>query len=208
VPEFSLHGLYLILDERWSDKVCLSEVIKEAADYGVNLFQYRNKEESLKNAYLHGLPLRQAARTADVWFIVNDRCDLALALEADGVHLGQEDLPLRMARSLMGTQSIIGLSTHKPEQVENAQREGADYIGFGPIFSTSTKSAHDPVVGVKGLQQVRSQTSLPIFAIGGISHESIPSLIMAGADGVAVASGVLNARDIKIALQRFSHAWT
>lgn len=157
----------------------------------------------MKEAYSHGLPLRQAAREAQVSFIVNDRCDLALALEADGVHLGQDDFPLDLARSIMGTHSIIGISTHRAEQVDAATRGGANYLGFGPIFSTSTKPDHEPVVGIEGLHQARTRTHLPIFAIGGITIDIIPSLITAGADGVAVASAVLDATDVKNTIQGF-----
>ena len=157
----------------------------------------------MKDAYAHGLPLRKAARETQVQFIVNDRCDLALALEADGVHLGQDDLPLALARSLMGPQPIIGISTHGPEQVEAATRGGANYLGFGPIFPTPTKIDHEPVVGIDGLKQSRARTHLPIFAIGGITIEAIPSLVAAGADGVAVASVVLNAQDVKNSLHDF-----
>ncbi|MEC4672876.1 MAG: thiamine phosphate synthase [Nitrospirota bacterium] len=201
--ETSLHGLYLILDERWSEKVCLRDMLLAAATCGVRLFQYRNKEESMKAAYTHGLPLRKAAKEAQVQFIVNDRCDLALALEADGVHLGQDDLPLDLARSLMGAKPIIGISTHGPEQVEAATRGGANYLGFGPIFPTATKIDHEPVVGIDGLKQARARTNLPIFAIGGITIEAIPSLVAAGADGVAVASAILNATDVKRTLHDF-----
>ena len=157
----------------------------------------------MKAAYTHGLPLRKAAKEAQVQFIVNDRCDLALALEADGVHLGQDDLPLDLARSLMGAKPIIGISTHGPEQVEAATRGGANYLGFGPIFPTATKIDHEPVVGIDGLKQARARTNLPIFAIGGITIEAIPSLVAAGADGVAVASAILNATDVKRTLHDF-----
>ena len=199
----TLQGLYLILDERWSEKVCLPELLRVAATCGVRLFQYRNKKESMKDAFSHGLPLRQAAREAQAGFIVNDRCDLALALEADGVHLGQKDLPLDLARSVMGAGSLIGISTHGPEQVEAATRGGANYLGFGPIFPTRTKDDHEPVVGIDALREVRARTHLPIFAIGGITIDTIPSLVAAGADGVAVASAILDATDVKKSLQGF-----
>jgi thiamine-phosphate pyrophosphorylase len=128
-------------------------------------------------------------------FIVNDRCDLALALEADGVHLGQTDLPIRLARKVVGDQMCIGISTHNPEQVRMATEEGADYLGFGPIFSTGTKVNHDPVVGIEGMSDVRGLTTLPIFAIGGITPVAVPALRAAGANGVVVASAILDAVD-------------
>ncbi len=134
-------------------------------------------------------------------FIVNDRCDLALALEADGVHLGQDDLPLECARRIMGEKKIIGISTHRPEEVEAAATGGADYIGFGPIFSTPTKADHEPVVGIAGLERVRSLTTLPIFAIGGITVDAIPAIQQAGGNGVAVASVVYHSANLEDTLR-------
>ena len=208
MSDFPLHGLYLILDQRWSDRVCLTEVLREAAAGGVGLFQYRNKDDSLRKAYSQAMPLRVAASEASVKFIINDRCDLAMALRADGVHLGQDDLPVALARSLLGPQSIIGVSTHDLEQVKVASQGSADYLGFGPVFPTTTKANPDPVVGIDGVKLVCAQTHLPVFAIGGITAESLPSLLRAGAAGVAVASGVLNAQDVKGTLTRFLGAWS
>lgn len=196
-------GVYLILDERWGEKLCLRDLLLQAAACGVHLFQYRNKEESMRMAFFHGLPIRQAAREANVTFLVNDRCDLALALEAEGVHLGQEDMPLSLARSVMGKKALIGISTHTLDQVKAAAEGGADYVGYGPIFPTLTKTDHEPIVGVEGLRLVRNGTDLPIFAIGGISIESVPTLISAGADGVAVASAILDAPNTSKAIQEF-----
>ena len=163
---------------------------------GARIFQYRDKDGSAREAYDRALPLRQVARNGAAIFLVNDRCDLALAVEADGVHLGQDDLPLALARSIMGVGKLIGVSTHRLEQVVTATEGGADYLGFGPIFETSTKLHHEPVVGIEGLRHVRSHTSLPVFAIGGISLERVDAVMEAGANGVAVISALMGADDV------------
>ncbi len=196
-----LHGVYLLLDEQWSSQVSLVEIVETAAKCGVRLFQYRNKTDSMLDCYQKGMPLRHATADVDATFIVNDRCDLAIALEADGVHLGQDDLPFDVARQILGEKKIIGISTHRPEEVEAATKEGADYIGFGPIFSTRTKADHAPVVGITGLGQVRSLTTLPIFAIGGITLDSVPAIQQAGGNGVAVASVVYHSVNIEETLR-------
>lgn len=196
-----LHGVYLLLDEQWAENISLVHVVQTAAKCGVRLFQYRNKTDSMLDCYRKGLLLRQATADVGATFIVNDRCDLALALKADGVHLGQDDFPLELARQILGEKKIIGISTHKAEQVEVATKEGADYLGFGPIFSTTTKANHDPVVGVSGLEQVRSLTTLPIFAIGGVTLDSLPAIQQAGGNGVAVASVVYHSVNIEETLQ-------
>lgn len=198
-----LQGLYLILDERWNTRRPLGEILRLAASCGVRLFQYRNKNNSAREVYRKAVALRDLAAEVHAVFIVNDRCDLALAVEADGVHLGQQDLPLELARAIMGPDKIIGVSTHRPHEVQDAAQGGADYLGFGPIFPTSTKSDHEPVVGIDGLKTIRELTALPIFAIGGIRADSLETIHRAGANGVAVASAVLDASDLEQALRQF-----
>jgi thiamine-phosphate pyrophosphorylase len=177
--------------------------MKASAAAGAKLFQYRNKAASMKIAYAEALPLRKLAQDLGVLFIVNDRCDLALAVGADGVHLGQGDLPLTLARTVMGPEKLIGISTHNAEQVLEATAGGPDYLGFGPIFKPGSKADHDPVVGLAGLKTIRPLTPLPIFAIGGITHENVEEVIRAGANGVAVISAILKAPDIQQAVNTF-----
>ena len=157
----------------------------------------------MKAAYEEALPLRKAAQELGVLFIVNDRCDLALAVDADGVHLGQGDLPLDLARKVMGPDKLIGISTHSREQVVAATAGGPNYLGFGPIFMPGSKLDHDPVVGLQGLRAIRPLTALPIFAIGGITADRTDEVIRAGADGVAVISAILKAPDISQAVTDF-----
>ena len=198
-----LNGLYIILDPSVCPDRSLSDVLKEAARAGARVFQYRNKSASMKEAYAEALVLRKVALDAGVTFIVNDRCDLALAVDADGVHLGQEDLPLDLARKVMGPDKLIGISTHNPNQVREATAGKPDYLGFGPIFKPGSKQDHDPVVGLEGLREMRMLTSFPVFAIGGIQIDQAGEVMRAGADGVAVISAILKAPDIGHAVKSF-----
>lgn len=184
----------------------LTDLLREAAGQGVRLFQYRDKQASMKEAYRQALALRQAATEVGALLIVNDRCDLAMAVEADGVHLGQEDLSITYARKLLGPDRIIGLSTHNPAQVREAVTGQPDYLGFGPIFGTTTKADHEPVVGLEGLRAVRPLTTLPIFAIGGITEDSAGKVLAAGADGLAVISAILKAPDLGAAIRSFQQS--
>ena len=199
----SLSGLYIILDPSVCPARPLVEVLTVAAEAGATLFQYRNKTASMKEAYGEALALRQAAAKAGVLFIVNDRCDLALAVDADGVHLGQGDLSLDLARKVMGPEKLIGISTHNPDQVREATAGQPDYLGFGPIFTPGSKQDHDPVVGLEGLRAMRALTSLPVFAIGGIHIDQVREVLRAGANGVAVISAILKAQDISQAVNAF-----
>jgi thiamine-phosphate pyrophosphorylase len=200
---YSLSGLYIILDPSVCPARPLVEVLTAAAEAGASLFQYRNKTASMKDAYVEALALRQAAAKAGVLFIINDRCDLALAVDADGVHLGQGDLPLDLAKKVMGPDKLIGISTHNPDQVREATAGKPDYLGFGPIFKPGSKQGHDPVVGLEGLRAMRSLTSLPVFAIGGIQIDQAGEVMRAGANGVAIISAILKAPDISFAVKAF-----
>ena len=200
---YSLSGLYIILDPSVCPARPLTEVLTAAAEAGASIFQYRNKTASMKEAYVEALALRQAAAKAGVRFIVNDRCDLALAVDADGVHLGQRDLPLDLARKVMGQNKLIGISTHNSDQVREATAGKPDYLAFGPIFKPYSKQDHDPVVGLEGLRAMRSLTSLPVFAIGGIQIDQVGEVTRVGANGVAVISAIIKAPDISHAVKSF-----
>jgi thiamine-phosphate pyrophosphorylase len=199
-----LGGLYIILDPSVRPDRPLIEVLDAAAAGGARMFQYRNKTAPMKEAFAEAGMLRRRARDLEALFLVNDRCDLALAIDADGVHLGQADLPYVNARQLLGPQRCIGISTHTAAQVEEADRLQPDYIGFGPIFAPASKADHDPVVGVEGLRHIRPLTSLPVFAIGGIQARHVRTLLDAGANGVAVISTVCGALDVAAAALNFT----
>lgn len=178
-----------------------SEAAVQILSAGVRFIQYRNKSSTRRAIYETALGLCRLVHEAGGLFIVNDHADIALAVAADGVHLGQDDLPIEYARKLLGREMIIGISTHSMEQARKAEAEGADYIGLGPIFSTASKNAGQPL-GIVIISDVRQRVSIPIIAIGGITDRTIPNVIGAGADGAAVISAVLSAEDMRSAASR------
>lgn len=194
-------GLYLILDQQYAGRDIVS-IAGEAVEAGVDIIQYREKVRSKKDALIVAKRLRDVTGKTGVIFIVNDDPAIALAVNADGVHLGQEDIPAEIARKILGAERIIGISTHSDKEVLEAGRLNVDYIGFGPIFHSSTKMVASPH-GPGGIKRIRNSISLPIIAIGGITQENAAEVIKAGADGVAVLSAILSAQDIKEAVREF-----
>lgn len=193
-----IEGLYLILDQQHTKRDIVSIAI-EAGEAGVDIIQYREKVLSKKDALTMAKRLREITAKAGVIFIVNDDPALALAVDADGVHLGQEDIPVSTARKILGKDKVIGLSTHNYQDASEANSLDVDYIGFGPIFPSKTKMVTSPH-GVEGIKRIRNSVSVPIIAIGGIDQENVTDVIKAGADGVAVISAILSAPDIKKAV--------
>src|SRR5262249_38089506 len=146
--------------------------------------------------------LRDRCRAGGVTFIVNDRVDVAVAIEADGVHVGQDDLPARLARPLLRTGMVLGVSTHDVEQARAARDDGADYIAVGSMFPTATKPDFQ-LVGPALIRKLRAEIRVPLIGIGGITHENVADVVRAGADGVAVISAVCAAPDAGAATRRF-----
>ena len=196
----NLRGLYLILDPAVAGSRSLADIVQTALDAGVRLFQFRMKTPEARRFYETAAVLCPLVKKGGGIFIVNDRVDVAKAIGADGVHLGQEDLPLADARAILGSGKLIGISTHNPAQAVEAEAGGADYIGFGPIFPTATKENPDPVVGVAGVREARAKVRLPIVAIGGITAKNAADVRAAGADCCAVVSAVLAAPDPQSAI--------
>lgn len=176
-----------------------TEVVSASIRGGAAVVQLREKLWPAAQLLKTGQELRRMTREAGVIFIVNDRVDLALALEADGVHVGQQDLPLETVRRIVGTGMIVGVSAGTPEEALLAEKNGASYIGVGPIFPTDTKKDALSPRGLSLLGEIRAATRLPIYGIGGIKVENAASVIRAGADGVAVVSSVVGADDIEAA---------
>lgn len=166
------------------------EMVRIALDSGIRWVQYRDKEQSRLSLYRNALLLRRITRQYNACFIINDHADIARAVSADGVHLGQDDLPVREARRIMGRGRIIGISTHSVEEAQTAERDGADYIGYGPIYHTTTKNAGMPR-GADSIAEIRKHVRIPVVAIGGITAERLPELFSSGVMAVAVASGIL-----------------
>ena len=189
-----LPRLYVILDAALLT-VPETEFAEKLAAAGVRLIQYRNKRASALELFESSKRLSALLIPQGVTFVVNDRSDVALAAEASGVHVGQEDLKVEAARSVIGAGKLLGLSTHNLQQFKDAAATSADYIAVGPVFSTSTKTNPDPVVGIELIREVRSLTDKPIVAIGGITLERAAEVMRAGADSVAVISDILLAPD-------------
>ena len=187
--------LYAILDPEQIRSRAPDTVLLELLEGGIRLLQLRAKAMSAAEFLQLAHAARALTRSYACRLIVNDRVDVALACAADGVHLGQEDLPLHAARRLMGDK-IIGVSTHEVEQAREAERGGADYIGFGPMFGTTTKETGYSARGLEMLRQVREAVSLPIVAIGGITEGSVNAVWQAGADSAAIISDLLGTDDI------------
>ncbi len=167
------------------------EFAKAMQAAGVDWLQYRNKSGNSREMLAHARELRRALG-AEVTLIMNDRADLALAAGFEGVHVGQDDLPVDTVRGIVGPDRIIGTSTHNPEQLRLAELTDADYLAIGPVFATSSKANPDPVVGLEGVRRARSLTTKPLVAIGGITRANCRSVLDAGADSVAVISDLVN----------------
>lgn len=187
-----LPRLYVILDAALitsPERDCAASL----AEAGVRLLQYRNKTAPACQYLESSRKLADTLQPYGVSFFVNDRPDVAFLAGATGVHVGQDDLDIEQARAVVGSDKLVGVSTHDLEQFERAAASSADYIAVGPIFSTSSKSNPDPVVGVDFIRKMRALTDKPIVAIGGITLERAAAVIEAGADSVAVISGILSA---------------
>ncbi|HTR44800.1 MAG TPA: thiamine phosphate synthase [Thermodesulfovibrionales bacterium] len=183
-----LSGLYLIVDRSVGDRAP-EEITRGALKAGVRWFQYREKKAARGEIFEVALRLRRMTADFGAVLIVNDHADIAVAADADGVHLGQDDLPLGEARKVVGDR-IIGISTHSLEEALEASDKGADYVGYGPVFPTKTKDAGEPK-GVAMLARVSQSVSIPVVAIGGVSKENLKPVLDAGAAAVAVASAIL-----------------
>ncbi len=162
-------------------------------------FQYRNKNGTRRDIYETALRLTRVIRESGALFILNDHVDIAAAVRADGVHLGQDDLPIAVARRILGPEALVGISTHNLEQAKAAQNEGVDYIGFGPVYPTNTKDA-GPVRGIVRLAAIAASVSIPVIAIGGMTKDTIGDVMSAGAGGAAVISAVCAADNISLAV--------
>src|SRR5881409_1580296 len=195
-------SLYVVLDRRASGGRDLEEILDATIAGGCRMIQLREKEWPSGRLQPLAERLRDRCRRTGVTFIVNDRVDLAVAVGADGVHLGQDDLPARAARPLLRPGMVVGRSTHSLAQARDAQAEGADYIAVGSMFPTRTKSDFQ-LVGPELIRAVRPETKAPLIGIGGVTRDNVAQVIRAGADGVAVISAVCAAPDPEAATRRF-----
>ena len=201
------YQLYLVTDRNCLQQQTLEQAVEQAILGGVTLVQLREKAIASKEFYERALRIKAICHHYNVPLLINDRVDIALAVEADGVHIGQSDLPCRVVRQILGKDKIIGVSARTAQQAIQAQADGADYLGVGAMFATSTK-ADAQTVTIASLTQIRQAVTLPIVAIGGINHTTLPALQQAlqaadtSIDGVAVVSAILGQKDVKLASEQ------
>jgi thiamine-phosphate pyrophosphorylase len=187
-------SLYLITDRNQvpPDRT-LVEVVRSALEGGVRGVQIREKDLGARELYLLSLELRRLTRRFDARLLINDRLDVAEAVEADGVHLGGASLPVKTARRLLGPRKLIGASAHSLQEVLEAQESGADFVTFGPVFFTPSKARYGAPVGLDRLREACVKAAIPVFALGGINALRTPEIIDAGAFGIALISAILTA---------------
>jgi len=197
-----MRGFYFITDSNLSLNGNISDV-KGAVSCGVKFIQYREKNATTSFLYKEALILRKICK--GVKFIINDRVDIALAVDADGVHLGKDDLPIKVARKLLGKDKIIGISVKNLKDAIYAQEQSANYISIGPIFFTTTKkNAHKPV-GISIIKEIKKNIDIPVVAIGGINLENAKSVIEAGADCICAISAVIGKPNLKEIIKNFNN---
>ncbi len=195
-----MKGYYFITDSALSRAGNVSDV-EQAESCGVEVVQYRNKNAETMEMYKEALRLREICRSAAL--LINDRIDIALAVNADGVHLGQSDMPYRAARKMLGPGKIIGITVHNLAEALEAEGQGADYLGVSPIFSTKTKSDAGKPAGIALIEEIREKVEIPLIAIGGINLANAPEVVRAGADGVCAISAVVAKENVSEEIRKF-----
>jgi len=200
---FEKAALYFVTDRKLIGRRSLLSVVQRAVAGGASVIQLREKELSSGRFLKTAEMLSTFLRKARVPFIINDRIDVALACGAEGVHLGQDDLPIAVARKILGRKKIIGASCHTVSQAKRAQDEGADYIGAGQVFHTDTKSIVQHPINIKKLAGIVKSVSIPVIAIGGIKPENASAVMKSGCAGVAVISGIATAKNPEKTAQKF-----
>ena len=187
--------LCLVADAEAAGHRDLVSIIREAAEAGATLVQLRGKKLETRQFLDMAFRASNVLKHLGIPLIINDRIDIALSCEADGIHLGQEDLPLPYARKILGGNRIIGISVNTTKEAEEAESGGADYIGVGPIFDTSSKDELRTILGIKGLRSIRQRVKIPILAIGGLTAGTAKEVLSSGADGIAVISAIIGAEN-------------
>jgi len=185
--------LYLITDRKNTRGRDLHTVVEEALKGGVKAIQLREKDLSSRDLYEAAYELRKLTRRYDARLLINDRIDIALAVEADGVHLGTNSIPLHRARKLLGEERLLGVSCHNQISAITAEEMGADFITFGPVFDTPSKAAYGNPTGIDAIRTIASLLQIPVFALGGINRDNAPQAIAAGVHGIAMISAILAA---------------
>ena len=184
-------SLYLVTDNSYLKGRALTDIVKEAIAGGVTMVQLREKEASSIEFYRKALAIKEITKAANIPLIINDRVDIALAVDADGLHIGQSDLPYAVVRKMLGYDKIIGLSVETIEQAKEANNLDVDYIGISPVFSTPSKTNTYASFGIEGIKEIASFTKHPTVAIGGINLSNAKEIMDAGANGIAVISAII-----------------
>lgn len=200
-------GYYFITDNELSLMGNEADV-RLACELGVKVIQYRNKNANTKELYNEAHKLRQICKNYDnVMFLINDRVDIAIAVDADGVHLGQDDMPYPVARKLLGKKKIIGLSTHNIKEAKLAEFSNVDYIGVGAIYNTTTKKDVTDAQGVELIKNIKKSVNIPIVAIGGINMDNFEDVISAGADALCSISDIIAYKDMKDRIKKINNGF-
>ena len=189
------YTLYLVTDRGLSRGRSTLEIVEAAVRGGATCVQLREKQCTTREFIQQARVIRDRLRQLNTPLIINDRLDVALAVEADGVHLGQSDMPLEVARAIVADKMLIGISAESLRDAIEAEKGGADYLGVSPIYATPTKTDTAPALGLEGLRQIRTAVNLPLVGIGGLNHKNAGEVIRSGADGVAVVSAIVAADD-------------
>jgi thiamine-phosphate pyrophosphorylase len=192
------YSLYLVTDRGLARGRSTLDIVKSAVAGGVTCVQLREKECSTLEFIEQALAIKQFLKARGVPLIINDRLDVALAVEADGVHLGQSDMPLEMAQKIAGRSILIGISAESLRDAIKAEKGGADYIGASPIYATPTKTDTASPLGIEGLREIKNRVKIPLVGIGGLNETNSAEVIRNGADGVAVVSAIVAADDPEI----------
>lgn len=195
-------GLYFITDRNLTKKTIMSDVIS-AINAGVKIVQYREKDLSTKEMYQEAKAIREITKDKNVILIINDRIDIALAVDADGVHIGQDDMPFEIARKILGEDKIIGLTVHNTDEAILGEKLGANYLGVSPIFATSTKKDAGKPAGIELIKNVKGNVKTPLVAIGGINYENVDEILKAGISNVAVISAIVTKENVEEECRKF-----
>ncbi len=196
------YSLYLVTDRRLAKGRTTLDIVRAAVQGGVTCVQLREKTCSTREFIAEALAIRDFLNARGIALIINDRVDIAQAVGADGVHLGQSDMPLDVARSLVGDSMLVGISVESLEEAVQAEAGGADYLGVSPIYPTPTKTDTAPPLGLQGLSAIRRAVNLPLVGIGGLNQQNAAPVIQYGADGIAVVSAIVAAADPEQAARR------
>ena len=201
------YSVYLVTDRDILGDRDLLMAVEQALQGGVTMLQLREKTASSRDFYQLAVRMKKLAAACQVPLIINDRLDIALAADADGLHIGQEDLPPGVARRILGPGKILGYSVSTVAEAVYGERNGADYLGAGPVYATGSKADAANPIGIDGLRQIKQSVSIPVVGIGGIGEVNILDVKGAGADGISVISAIMGSRDIRGSSRMLADAW-